>query len=1708
MKNHCNWKPEQIKNKDGVLEDPILYRDLMKITDNNRDLSLDIYRMVDDQFIDKYGGVLKYDSQGKPTLSSLLKIAAVKHIFDSRTDNALGNLNKQFKAGVYSYDEAIEKVASFNRNQNFNDKYFATITEITEGSDKGKMRFSIVESSPSVKRALENMIIQRSFRDKLLYVLANTGVKVDFVDKMLGENTGVEGIYSTMAPQRYSDTLYNIIQVLRGKSNTLDVLKEETGHLVVGIAENNEKTKTLFDRLMKLMKNVSPKEVKEILISRGGYTEAQAEKFADDTLMAIESSDDAQREAAGRIIACELNKVDAHLRPYNLNSKLKSIVTLGKRIASLFKALFKATKASFHNGQDVNVDIESELRKDNIIREAKELARKFMNQDLGDVTDAFGTKEERHHQSLLEARVANRLVTSFQGFIRQLKNSGLSSADVQTLEGEINKSLKTRSIFESTAKRQRERIEAGLAPEGSDEVFASRGYYNMISSMLGSIEALITNMKGKQVAQLEDEGETNFENTFLGKLKGGRISEIADLNERIKNITQLLSLIRLCNETISILNQLDNNGLANQELITNFNIDGLKTSIANMIMPIMQTVELYNRKVFEATLITINGGHDYIQASRRLVKTKGAATTITDEIAPGTGVSRATIAEFLDGEINGVNLVEDAHWWGVWLQKMGSSVDVINQLVSNLYDFNKAEANKEMYRYSQILLDWHERVKEELGDEDTSFVCELNKEGQITGNIVQPNFDYGTWEKDFTEWQRETKNQLRKDNEEELSKMNIYEQREWFYEHMEPLYEKWHKDHSQIRPEDYIDDLFDETGFEQEGPRLRYLPGTQYASNQWDKLSDKQKEFVREYVRIKQSLDQFIEEYHPNSITSHRLPQFRGTTISKMKHKNTYVSPEGPRNLRQRVHDTLMQKNSAYRTLHDEFIANFFEDALDEDFGDNSCYNNEEDTFFKGSALTDREYMRRVPVYGVNKLSDLHNLSTDVVYSTMQYAAMALNVRGMATTAAVLLNGMDILKERTISGLMEKSRRGDTSNVFKRYTKFLEMQVFNIRSNKFAIMKTKSGRTLLANKIMSWISKEGSWWLLAGKVASGFVNTGTGCFQIVSEAAVGDHFNRTELIEAIYDYYKYAAQANFTEGLAPLNRSNKYYSFIRYYDSLNQNESYFRDFTSHIQLGKMSQLRKVNYAMWVYESGNHFMQSLPYRLKGKHTKLYKLKEGVNPTAENLENADNFVESGNIWDNFDEAQLQRGKNVDKFRKEREKETGKAYINERPTIITTPEEATGMWGNPYQEEYYVKNPDGSFIRYDRSAQSRFQTQCRYMTDNMHGIYNSPDALAVSQNVLGASILTMKKYLFGYADKLFLTDRYSVADGRNTEGCAITWLKMMDYYTRHGDLEMKTRLYSMGVPILVSFALQFPGAQILSAMSALSYNFLFSNANIKHIKNQMAKDGIAKYQQDNVKRFDTYMRLALMLRTLGNLLSNSLFAHEQDDDSDDVVDLNWGEESDNAILKLFGYDRYEEALSGELTKEGGRTLKQSPKTPGVLYTIVDDAIKNADSDEKKKALLRLQYGMGMSYYFLHRWQLESETLFPFDLNVNTVRETKTQLAQYANLYPVGPSWFGTTTDAIINCFQAQKPVTYKYDKESENFQQLYNRYGDWDEEKIPDIIYAIRTGQHIVAEDNKGVNKLIQMIPYLNSIGFFEDPYKAAVSYDFGRKMTSSQ
>lgn len=1784
--NACKIIPDQIADKDGVMRDPILFEDLLKATNNNQNLSMLIYNMVDQELLDKYGHKFKYDEQGNPTLKSLRSIPAIAYVFNLNDDQVLQNLQKQFKVGIYTYDEAIQKVGAFNRNESFNKDYLATITEITEGKDKGKVKFDIVKNTARNKRALQDIIEGRTFRDKLLYILSKAGVKVDFVDPMLMEHAGVEGIYTTKQPQKFMDALFNVIRISELKAEDLDLLKEEISHLLVGIAENHASSKSIFNRLVAYLRQADDAVLKELLrTGNNPYTEEKAEQILQD----VKNDPDKIREIAGRLISLELDgsgpallfnisdsepgAVKTLKRGYN--AVYKTARALSGRVLRFLKMIVidainilgqtgAATANSILRPFDKNIDFkytnrnyrpDLEQLKSDIRFEARTIASKFMKETLGSIEDALGTEEERHHESLEEARVSNRLINSFNNFIKLLSNTGMTTKESRALSSLKNNALRSKDFYMQLAKKLSNPNTARPKRLGETEEeyqkdlkdsarrLESEGYFNVISEMLNSIGTLVKEIQDNDLEALKTDD-------FEGKLNRGLITFIPDFNQKVQIINKLLNTLRLCDEVELIMSEI--NGTTEQAI--NFNLDEKKKSISDMKNAMESQVRSINKAAFKATLATINGGKMYIERGKRMGwgKKIEAKTISFDELIAGV-------------DDDGRQIAEEASAWGVYCQKMGSSISVINQLASNLYDFNKAEANKDMYRYSQILLDFHERIKKEFGDEDTGFLYEYDENGVATGNIVQPDFNYGKWEQDYAEWKKYTYKKLRvtalvhsmlgsqynslsaiprdvledtlskialsnkldtiEDIDEYISnakkfyaelvsskmrtsfnEMNTFQRSELLWRWFKPLYEEWHSKNSQIKPETYINDLFDETNpFEEKGSTIKYLPASKYASDQWNHLgktpeeTKKKQEFVKEYIKIKQSLDQFIEEYHPGSVTSYRLPQFRGTTIARMRNKGYVSTKNGER-----------AKMNGLRTMHDQFIETFFEDALDTDFGDNSCYNSDEDTFFDMKTQSDKELSRRIPVFGVNKLEDMHNLSRDIVYSTMQYAAMAINVKGMTTTATVLQNGLDIVNETKVGSQIEKTK-GSTSrhsNVYDRYVKFLEMQVFGQRSSKIPIFTTKNGKKLLLNKISNWINKEGSWWLLAGKMASGAVNTGTGINQILKEGMVGDHYTMTELTKAVSEYSKYAISANFTEGLAPLNRSNKMYSFIRYFDVLNQNEQYFNSFTSHQQLSKWSQLRKLNYAMWVYESGNHFIQTIPYIAKGMHTKLYKAKEGVDITDNDIKTqkdivnfSSNFVnEDGmTVWDLFDEGQLQRGEKVDKYRQKKEKATGETIVAEKPQIIN--DQDSGTWGNPYQGNYYIKNPDGTFVRWDRTAQSRFQTQCRYMTDNMHGIYNSADALAIQQDWLGASILTMKKYLFGYVDKFTLGDRYSAAESKDVEGSVITWLKLLNWAAKGNSTTKDTfKIFGMGVPILLSAINDFGyGSQIVSTACSLAYLILSkSGAGVINNKSMSALDkaGFSEYQQFNLRRFDTEMKMGLILRLIGNLISNGLYGHEKDDD-DDEFNLSKGEILDNKVLEYFGYTSYTEDLERELTTSRGN-IRKSAKTPGLVYTFVQGL---NDSDDNQGAL----YWMGMAYYFVHRWSLEQSTLFPFDINKDTFTEMQTQWASYFHLYPVGISQLGATIKMVANISENANP-NYEYFKEAESFEDIWNESDFNENNVIPEFIKCIRTGQHLYLGENKGLNKMFNMIPYLNSMNVFYDPYKGATSYDFGRTMTS--
>ena len=72
---------------------------------------------------------------------------------------------------------------------------------------------------------------------------------------------------------------------------------------------------------------------------------------------------------------------------------------------------------------------------------------------------------------------------------------------------------------------------------------------------------------------------------------------------------------------------------------------------------------------------------------------------------------------------------------------------------------------------------------------------------------------------------------------------------------------------------------------------------------------------------------------------------------------------------------------------------------------------------FQNQLAFEKEKINRVPLYGVNKLKDPSELSTDLFYSTFAYAGMANSYAAMSQIVDTLEVGKEVLNRRTVEGI-------------------------------------------------------------------------------------------------------------------------------------------------------------------------------------------------------------------------------------------------------------------------------------------------------------------------------------------------------------------------------------------------------------------------------------------------------------------------------------------------------------------------------------------------------------------------------------------------------------------------------------------------------------------------------------------------------------------
>lgn len=707
--------------------------------------------------------------------------------------------------------------------------------------------------------------------------------------------------------------------------------------------------------------------------------------------------------------------------------------------------------------------------------------------------------------------------------------------------------------------------------------------------------------------------------------------------------------------------------------------------------------------------------------------------------------SRMTLEQILE------SLDEDIGFFERFIGSMSNNSDIVGQLADKATKHANQEANRLTRRDWETLRGLEERfnqLKKRGLISDMREIYEVDSKRVLTGNF-RSEYNIGAWEEAYRIFREEALEEFRATHNLE-GKSDFQVGVEWnaFFK---PKVKMWHDKNSLS--------VVDSFG------NLKRVPNHKYKDPSWDNLSPEVQEFIGDIYNFKAELDRRIGHIHT---VSHRVPQLRGTFIDRMKNR---IAPDG---VMRAVGNTTWQS----------IVDTFCESSVDTDYGGESTYNSESEYILPNKMAYEDEKINRVPMFGINKLPDMTELSTDVFRSLLAYATMANKCAALNLVADVLSVGKDVLFERKVAGhsesehaqgswkkrLKQKVNRSSTSYAYTRYTKFLDKQVYGINQYKLSI-----GR-FVVNKITGFLNRAASVIFLGGNVHGGIVNFNTGFTEIFKEAMSGEYFDMKDWAYAVGLYTTKIIR--FTVNLGKEVINDKVSLFLQYYDALNTTEQDTKNWNTRRPwiinfFGKSLFLP--------YKIGEHFMHGIPYIALAKGTKLYDINGDETTLLDALELEDL-------------SNVKKGKRlkIEKRRYFKDKDSIPHYqmLSDIISQIDKTLNATSPFGapfNPTEEQraylqekgYEISSPkdlentktklmqEADRLIWTDDDDIAFKIKAQEVCIRMHGIYNNADQTAIQQEWWGQLLTSMKGYALGLFERRFGSSKYNEALGGETGG-----------------------------------------------------------------------------------------------------------------------------------------------------------------------------------------------------------------------------------------------------------------------------------------------------------------------------------------------------
>lgn len=626
-----------------------------------------------------------------------------------------------------------------------------------------------------------------------------------------------------------------------------------------------------------------------------------------------------------------------------------------------------------------------------------------------------------------------------------------------------------------------------------------------------------------------------------------------------------------------------------------------------------------------------------IYGSKYVTSTVGKTWTDVWHGQQALGEQSQSIADMIKGEG-----MEDIDIFHRYLGSMANNPDVIGQIADKLVKTANKTADDLTLKYQERLIILKERA-DKLGL-DVADLMERDENGIFTGNLITPpaaptqegnreeDFIYSAYldeinNNDFVpydtpqamnngKWEAE-RDKFKKEKWEEFKTKNPgwesmsgftrgYKWDAFFRSKMKD----WNKKNSiRVNVKDAAGNIL----------YVRWVPNFNYVTDAWDNLKikyqnkngDSLEQWLSDYRKIKEELDSILPV---GSTISYRLPQFRGTFMSAV------------RNAASQERGKLKTVKAWGKTFGRRVILeSFVETSEDYDYGDVSTMNSPDEELLGTKLNYEEERAARIPVFGINKMKNMADLSTDLFHSMLSYAAMATSyqcldnvVDGLEVGREALYNrkiqGKDTWLEagirkarssnigssfRTASGVHESHDTGTKNRAYGRYIKFLDKQVYGISASYWGISIGK-GKRLLLNKLVQNLSSLGGTLFLKGNLLGGAVNTLTGFNNIFKEAVTGDYFDAKDWAAAHKYYFSHFPEM-WTTDLTRLRKENKLDLFLEQMNALSSNKEKFRNWRT-TRSGINNFYRMSGYLP--YSSGDHYMQAMSYLAVANGIKLY------------------------------------------------------------------------------------------------------------------------------------------------------------------------------------------------------------------------------------------------------------------------------------------------------------------------------------------------------------------------------------------------------------------------------------------------------------------------------------------------------------------------